>query len=208
MTETPTMDAAVGVSAPAALRSVAIVIVSFNSGEFVEACLHSISGANATRHRREVIVVDNHSTDGTRERLRGHSEASIRLFENDANLGFAAGNNVGLAAATGEVLVMLNNDTYVTPGWVRTLCAHLRREPTLGLVGPVTNNIGNEARIEIQYRDMDDPTARLAKQIGLRWRSIRAPPVPGKLRPPHPGRTAAEPASGGPVESSREDPWH
>jgi hypothetical protein len=42
----------------------------------------------------------------------------------------------------------------VTPGWVRTLCAHLRREPALGLVGPVTNNIGNEAKIAIAYEDM------------------------------------------------------
>lgn len=105
-------------------------------------------------------MVDNASSDGSREWLqRWAAEPSAaghrrRLILNEANLGFSAGNNVGLRAATGDHLVILNNDTYVTPGWVRTLVAHLRSDPTLGLVGPVTNNIGNEARIEIAYADM------------------------------------------------------
>ncbi|HBK56284.1 MAG TPA: glycosyl transferase family 2, partial [Xanthomonadales bacterium] len=77
-----------------------------------------------------------------------------RLILNEDNLGFAAGNNVGLAVAEGEFLILLNNDTFVTPGWVRGLTALLRREARLGLVGPVTNNIGNEARIDIAYPDM------------------------------------------------------
>ena len=56
------------------------------------------------------------------------------------------GNNIGLAAATGEYLVLLNNDTRVTADWIRTLVNHLRRDPGIGIIGPVTNNIGNEAR--------------------------------------------------------------
>jgi hypothetical protein len=93
---------------------------------------------------------------------RGRLQAGHRrrLILNAENLGFAAGNNVGLAAATGELLVMLNNDTYATPGWVRTLCNHLRRDQRLGLVGPVTNNIGNEAKIDIAYPDMGNHAAR------------------------------------------------
>lgn len=144
---------------------VSVVVLTYNNLALTEGCLASLE-AHSDYAALEVIVVDNASTDGSPDWLRrwvaepsaaGHRR---RLILNEANLGFAAGNNVGLAAATGDVLVMLNNDTYVTPGWVRTLCAHLRREPTLGLVGPVTNNIGNEARIEITYRDMDEMIAR------------------------------------------------
>ncbi|MEO6102584.1 MAG: glycosyltransferase [Pseudoxanthomonas sp.] len=138
---------------------VSVVVLTYNNLSFTKACLDSIE-SYSDYAELEVIVVDNASSDGSREYLvdwvaqtsaAGHSR---RLLLNDANLGFAAGNNVGLRVATGDVLVMLNNDTYVTPGWVRSLCNHLRRNPRLGLVGPVTNNIGNEARIEIDYADM------------------------------------------------------
>ncbi len=140
---------------------VSVVVLAYNNLAFTEACLFSIE-AYSDYPRLEVIVVDNASTDGSPEWLRrweqGRSAAghSRRLILNRENLGFSAGNNVGLAAATGEVLILLNNDTYVTPGWVRTLSAHLRRDGRLGLVGPVTNNIGNEARIEIAYADLSE----------------------------------------------------
>ena len=61
---------------------------------------------------------------------------------------------VRLAAAGGDYLVLLNNDTCVTPNWVRTLVNHLARNPGIGIIGPVTNNIGNEARVDVRYDDM------------------------------------------------------
>lgn len=138
---------------------ISVVVLTYNNLAFTQACLFSVEAYSAYANL-EVIVVDNASSDGSREWLQawaaepsaaGHAR---RLVLNPENLGFAAGNNVGLREATGEVLILLNNDTYVTPGWVRGLANHLRAEPGLGLVGPVTNNIGNEARIDIQYGDM------------------------------------------------------
>jgi GT2 family glycosyltransferase len=138
---------------------VSVVVLTYNNLDFSRNCLFSIE-EYSDYPNLEVIVVDNASADGSVEWLReweqepsraGHRR---RLVLNEANLGFAAGNNVGLRVATGEFLVMLNNDTYVTRGWVRTLCAHLRRDRTLGIVGPVTNNIGNEAKLEIGYDDI------------------------------------------------------
>jgi GT2 family glycosyltransferase len=99
--------------------------------------------------------VDNGSGDGTQDYLRGlepeHPEIKVILSE--TNLGFAAGNNLGLAVATGDYLVLLNNDTIATDGWAFTLMRHLQRDPQIGIIGPVTDNIGNEARIELQYSD-------------------------------------------------------
>lgn len=140
--------------------TVSVVVLTYNNLAFTKACLHSIE-IHSDYRALEVIVVDNASSDGSPEFLRAwaaeHSPAghARRLILNDSNLGFAAGNNVGLAAARGEYLVMLNNDTFVTPGWVRSMRAHFERDEGLGLLGPVTNNIGNEARIEIGYTDMD-----------------------------------------------------
>jgi len=62
---------------------------------------------------------------------------------------------VGMCAAMAEHLFNVKNDTYVTTGWGRTLIAHRLVDASLGLVGPVTNNIGNEARIDIAYTDME-----------------------------------------------------
>jgi GT2 family glycosyltransferase len=147
---------------------VSVVVLAYNNLAFTEACLDSIE-LYSDYANLEVIVVDNASSDGSREWLQawqqrpsaaGHQR---RLILNERNLGFSAGNNVGLRAATGEVLVMLNNDTYVTPGWVRGLCNHLRQDPGLGLLGPVTNNIGNEAKIDIQYADMAAMIAEAGK---------------------------------------------
>jgi GT2 family glycosyltransferase len=138
---------------------VSVIVLTYNNLAFTEACLFSLEAYSDYRNL-EVLVVDNASSDGSREWLERWAETPSaaghvrRIILNDANLGFSAGNNVGLRAATGDHLVILNNDTYVTPGWVRTLIAHLRVDANLGLVGPVTNNIGNEAKIDIAYPDM------------------------------------------------------
>lgn len=135
---------------------VSVVVVTYNNLDLTRACLASID-EHSHYCPLEVIVVDNASVDGTKEFLLEWLDASSgrRLVLNDENRGFAAANNQGLAAAHGEYLVMLNNDTYVTPGWVGTLVRHLQRDKSLGLIGPVTNNIGNEAKINISYTDMD-----------------------------------------------------
>ncbi len=69
----------------------------------------------------------------------------MRLVLNPGNAGFARACNQGLALADGDMLVLLNDDTLVTPGWLPRLIAPLR-DPAIGLAGAVTNRIGNEAR--------------------------------------------------------------
>jgi len=92
----------------------------------------------------------------------GHS-----VILNADNRGFAAANNQGLAIAKGDYLVLLNNDTQVTAGWTVTLRRHLQRNPGMGLIGPVTNNIGNEAKVDIAYSVLEDmPSA--ARQLTCR----------------------------------------
>jgi GT2 family glycosyltransferase len=134
--------------------SASIVVLTHNNLELTRACLDSIDQCTED-NQFETIVVDNASTDDTQEFLKhwAGDRCDRRLILNAANRGFAAGNNQGLAAARGDYLVMLNNDTEVTQGWLPTLMNHLRRSPGLGIVGPVTDNIGNEARITLRYRN-------------------------------------------------------
>ncbi len=136
---------------------VSVIVVTYNNIELTQACLASLD-EYSDYGPLEVIVVDNSSTDGTREFLKDWAKIGINrgIILNDDNKGFAAANNQGLGLAAGEYLVLLNNDTYVTPGWVRTLMSHLRRDRNIGLIGPVTNNVGNEAKIDIEYPNMEE----------------------------------------------------
>lgn len=125
-----------------------IVIVTFNNLPVTRLCLASVL---AHTENAEVIIVDNASDDGTPAYLRrlAGTDSRVRVIFNKSNLGFAGANNIGLAAARGEVLVLLNNDTIVPPGWLPRLTAHLVEG--VGAVGPVTNRIGNEAEVETSY---------------------------------------------------------
>lgn len=135
---------------------VSVIVVTYNNLDLTRVCLRSLE-LYSDYTNLEVIVVDNASADDTPAYLAAWAAARSgrQIVLNPDNRGFAAANNQGLAKARGEYLVMLNNDTHVTQGWIATLVAHLRRNKTLGMIGPVTNNIGNEARIDINYDDMD-----------------------------------------------------
>ncbi len=142
---------------------VSIVVVTFNNLDLTKQCLASLD-TYSDYANIEIIVVDNASSDGSQAWLSEWAKEAPKrkLVLNEDNRGFAAGNNQGLVLATGEYLVMLNNDTHVTPGWVRTMVNHMRHNESIGLLGPVTNNIGNEARIEIFYDDMAQMLKRSA----------------------------------------------
>ncbi|HEX8912446.1 MAG TPA: glycosyltransferase, partial [Humisphaera sp.] len=134
--------------APALLTS--IVVVTFNNLAFTRACLDSVDAHTPEPH--EVIVVDNGSTDGTVEYLKGR--AGVRVIENGRNLGFPAAANVGIRAAVGEQVLLLNNDTIVTAGWLRRLNAAMASAPDVGLVGPVSNEVSGPQRVATDYADL------------------------------------------------------
>jgi GT2 family glycosyltransferase/glycosyltransferase involved in cell wall biosynthesis len=134
---------------------VSIIVVTYNNLALTAQCLDSLA-RNTRWPAYQVIVVDNGSQDATpaylaalRERMPG-----LEVILNPDNRGFAAANNQGLRLADGHILILLNNDTVVPTGWLKPLVRRLQ-DPTVGLVGPVTNNVGNEARIEVDYTDIE-----------------------------------------------------
>lgn len=99
----------------------------------------------------EVLAVDNNSDKATVKMLQKyHGRKNIRLIFNPQNYGFAKGNNIGMEMVRGEYIILLNNDVRVTPGWIERLVYHAK-DNKVGLVGPVTNSIGNESKIRIAY---------------------------------------------------------
>lgn len=156
---------------------VSVVILSYGDASLTNAALFSLHEAGGRYPALDVIVVDNGSADRELERVRASCAryANVRLIENGTNLGFAKGNNIGISAAVGEYILLLNNDVYVPPGAIEGMLRHLQRNPTIGVVGPLTNNIGNEARIDVTYSNMREMTAvARAATTGYRgqWTSL------------------------------------
>lgn len=121
-----------------------IVIVTYNSRHVIEACLASLVAGVGTLSV-EVIVVDNASTDSTREIVAHHPD--VRLIRNARNLGFAKACNVGIDATRGSHVLLLNPDTIVTPDAFERLVAALEKFADVGLVGPTfLNPMGHAVR--------------------------------------------------------------
>lgn len=138
------------------LPGVSVIILAFNNLDFSRACIESVL-KHTHYPNLEIIVVDNGSTDGSMAYFEKISEEhpSIEIVCNGENLGFAGGNNRGIEVASGEIVVLLNNDTYVAPGWLHALIGKMGGPDGLDVAGPVTNNIGNEAMVEIAYDSME-----------------------------------------------------
>ena len=115
---------------------IAIVIVTHEAERFVDDCFGSLRAADPSGLDLEVIAVDNGSRDGTVARIRGRFP-EVRVIENGRNLGFAAGNNVGIRLALdrgADFVYLLNPDTEVAPGFLREVLAVARDHPEAGAV--------------------------------------------------------------------------
>ena len=115
------------------MPAISVVVATWNGLELLKACVAALS-AQTLEH--ELVVVDNGSRDGTTEWIRT-AVPEARLVPLPHNLGFAGGNNVGLRAATGETLVLVNNDTLPPPDFLQNITAPLVARPTTGSVAGV-----------------------------------------------------------------------
>jgi len=132
-----------------------IIILSYNTKKLLENCLQSVIGDRRsvigdqeleigekrlsdkpiTGHRSpttEIIIVDNGSTDGSREYLRdlwlkGYRNIELKIILSEKNLGFARGNNIGIKAALGKYIMLLNSDTVVKRGAIENLVNFLEK---------------------------------------------------------------------------------
>ncbi len=148
---------------------ISIVVLCYNQLDYTKKCVRSILTKTAYPNY-ELVLVDNASTDETAEYLKtlDASHENIKIVLNTTNRGFAGGNNDGIRTAAGEYIVLLNNDTVVTRGWLTGMLKRfLTGEKKIGIVGPVTNSIGNEAMVQAGYSALEDmPAAAYAYTAG------------------------------------------
>jgi GT2 family glycosyltransferase len=109
---------------------VSVVIPTWNGRDML---LHALGALDRQDYRDfEVVVVDNASTDGTVAAVQ-EKHPAVRLIVLPTNVGFAAGVNAGIVASGSELVVLLNNDTEVEPGWLSALVDAFDRHPEVGM---------------------------------------------------------------------------
>jgi GT2 family glycosyltransferase len=127
---------------------VSIIIVSWNAQDYLRQCLESLF-AEECRHPMEVIVVDNASSDGSAESV-ARDYPQVRLIRNVTNLGFARANNIGISAATGKYLCLINSDVKMLPDCINRLVEYQEEHPDVGMVGPRV--IGGDGKLQRSCR--------------------------------------------------------
>lgn len=116
------------------LPEISAVIVSYGTRDVTLECLQRLA-AELEGMAAEVWVVDNASPDDSAAVIE-RRYPDVRLIRNPTNAGFGAANNLALARAGGEFLLLINSDAFVRPGAIATLVKYLRQHPEVGVVGP------------------------------------------------------------------------
>ena len=141
-----------------------ICILTLQARDYLQACLRSIN-ENPPAHVYEIIIVDNHSSDGTIEMLESEFPA-VDLIKNSENLGFTAPMNQALRRARGEYLLLLNPDTIVHAHAFDRLVDFLETHPDVGICGPQVLNTDGSLQQPCR-RGESRPWAVLSYFLGL-----------------------------------------
>lgn len=117
---------------------VSIIIVTYNGKFILEECLNSLLKVNYKYF--EIIIVDNASKDRTKRLVfdfkKKNKQVVVKYIQNKRNVGFASGNNIGIKYADGDYILLLNNDTIVTPNFLTVLTHEIKKSGNIGVVQP------------------------------------------------------------------------
>lgn len=113
------------------LPLVSVIVINHNRAELLKECLNSL--LRQTYTPLEIVVVDNASSDRSREVVAGLNNSCVRLISLADNLGFAGGNNVGVREARGEFIALLNNDAVAERDWLENLVRAIESSGDIGM---------------------------------------------------------------------------
>ena len=153
--------------------TLSIIIVSYNARADLENCLRSLGDAPPVIPH-DVTVVDNASSDRSAEAVRARWPL-VHVIALPENAGFSAGNNVGIRATGGDLILLLNSDTLVPPGAIDRLVASLLADRTAAVAGP--RLVDGRGRIEISSGSMLSPVAELKQKVQGRLYERRVGPI-------------------------------
>lgn len=157
--------------------TITVIIVAYNSGEFLQPCVDALAAQSFTEF--EAVIVDNASTDGAVDAL-ALPDARFRIDRPGANLGFAGGNNRAARASRAPWIALLNPDTRVAPTWLDALLDGARRWPDCPAFG--------STQLRLDEPDILDGAGDVWYAGGVAWRALEGRPLSDN---PPPGETFA-----------------
>lgn len=168
-------DQGISISTPGRrMPEMSVIIVNWNGTKFLPDCLSALR--QQTFRDFETILVDNASTDDSLEYVRAHFP-EVKIIGLQSNLGFSGGNIAGYNCASGEIIVLLNNDTEAHPEWLESIHRASREFPAAGSFACKMMYFNDRARIENCGFEIDSAgiTAELGRDEldGPHWASSR-----------------------------------
>jgi len=153
---------------------VKIITLTYNGLEYTVQFIKSLY--QNTKISFDLIIVDNGSTDLTREYLKtvAKREGNVHLIFNNKNRGFAGGNNDALELIKNKnwkYVVLVNNDVILPPGWLRSLIQVVESDSSIGLVGPVSNFSGGFQRVDVPLKNA---SVGIVSEYAKQWRKDNA----------------------------------
>ena len=144
---------------------VSIVIVTWNSSDFIGECLDSIY-SHKGKLKFEVLVVDNDSQDATKDIIREFYPWVI-LIENEQNLGYAHANNQGITCSVGKYILLLNPDVSLRENALLELFLFMQKHPDAGAAGPQLLNL--DGSIQPSCREFPGFSTLIYDVLGLSY---------------------------------------
>ena len=142
-----------------------VIIVSYKVPCYVDQCIVSVQRATQGIDS-EIIVVDNHSQDGTVAHLQSRFGKSVTIIDSNHNLGFARANNIAIRQSQGEYVLLLNPDTFVSEDAIRQVLAFMDAHPKAGGAGARMHNADGSLAPESR-RALPTPYVSLLKMLGF-----------------------------------------
>ncbi|MEE9465148.1 MAG: glycosyltransferase family 2 protein, partial [Candidatus Neomarinimicrobiota bacterium] len=124
---------------------VSVIVLNYNGLRFLQTCFDSLAASAYTQ--QELIMVDNGSTDDSVAFVE-QNFPQVRIIRSTSNLSFSGGNNLGVRHAQGKYVVLLNNDTEVTPGWLEPLVEELESDERIAACQPKVLSMTNRRMFE------------------------------------------------------------
>lgn len=148
---------------------VSVIVLNFNGMSFLKDCLSALECLSYPRDAYEVILVDNASSDQSVRYVR-EQFPWVQIVQNSSNLGYAAGNNVGIRASKGDYIALLNNDTKVEPDWLMELVKICEHDPSAGACTSKILLFDDRLRIHLTthpFRPSDSGSSHDARELGV-----------------------------------------
>lgn len=171
---------------------ISVIVLNYNTREMTLDCLRVLHRELAETPA-EVWVVDNGSSDGSSSAIR-REFPTVRLIENERNLGFGAANNQAMRQARGSLFLLLNSDAFLLPGALGSMVRYLQRHPRAGVVGPRLLNA--DGSLQPSCWRFPSPTRAWLENLGIAAAFSRHPVVGDYRRWAHDEERSVEFVSG------------